>query len=137
MKAYVSDPEDLKQDPSYQETWDDMIINFVAESLDVIQDVDWVISLGNSFAKQYELYSSDDEHSALLHRCLGILLQKVHDRSYVRAKIDWMYMQANIALPVNRLGLAKAIGLVAASHLDTVLDKLKDILDNVGDSIFK
>lgn len=27
MKAYVSDPEDLKLDPSYQETWDDMIIN--------------------------------------------------------------------------------------------------------------
>ncbi|OMO73743.1 Armadillo-like helical [Corchorus olitorius] len=67
MKAYVSDPEDLKLDPSYQETWDDMIINFLAESLDVIQDIDWV----------------------------------------------------------------------AASHLDTVLDKLKDILDNVGQSIFQ
>lgn len=26
---------------------------------------------------------------------------------------------------------------VAASHLDTVLDKLKDILDNVGDNLFK
>ncbi|KAI3447537.1 hypothetical protein Pfo_004202 [Paulownia fortunei] len=137
MKAYVSDPDDLKQDPLYQETWDDMVINFVAESLDVIQDVDWVISLGNCFAKQYELYSADDEHSALLHRCLGILLQKVHDRTYVRGKIDLMYLQADIALPVNRLGLAKAMGLVAASHLDTVLDKLKDILDNVGDSIFK
>ncbi|CAA0829709.1 Protein SHOOT GRAVITROPISM 6 [Striga hermonthica] len=137
MKAYVSDPEDLKQHPFYQETWDDMVINFVAESLDVIQDVDWVISLGNSFAKQYELYSSDDEHAALLHRCLGILLQKVHDRTYVRDKIDLMYMQANIALPVNRLGLAKAMGLVAASHLDTVLEKLKDILDNVGDGIFQ
>lgn len=137
MKAYVSDPEDLKQDPLYQETWDDMVINFVAESLDVIQDPDWVISLGNSFAKQYGLYTSEDEHSALLHRCLGILLQKVHDRTYVRAKIDLMYMQANIALQVNRLGLAKAMGLVAASHLDTVLDKLKDILDNVGDSFFK
>ncbi|XP_057785671.1 protein SHOOT GRAVITROPISM 6 isoform X1 [Salvia miltiorrhiza] len=137
MKAYVSDPEDLKQDPLYQETWDDMVINFVAESLDVIRDPDWAISLGNSFAKQYELYSSEDEHSALLHRCLGILLQKVHDRSYVHAKIDLMYTQANIALPVNRLGLAKAMGLVAASHLDTVLDKLKDILDNVGDSFFK
>ncbi|KAL3623358.1 Protein SHOOT GRAVITROPISM 6 [Castilleja foliolosa] len=137
MKAYVSDPEDLKQDPLYQETWDDMIINFVAESLDVIRDVDWMISLGNSFAQQYELYSSDDEHSALLHRCLGILLQKVHDRTYVHDKIDLMYMQSNIALPVNRLGLAKAMGLVAASHLDTVLDKLKDILDNVGDSIFQ
>lgn len=27
MKAYISDPEDLKQDNTYQETWDDMIIN--------------------------------------------------------------------------------------------------------------
>uniref|UniRef100_A0A5B6ZUL3 Uncharacterized protein n=1 Tax=Davidia involucrata TaxID=16924 RepID=A0A5B6ZUL3_DAVIN len=137
MKAYVSDTEDLKEDPLYQETWDDMIVNFLAESLDVIQDADWVISLGHAFAKQYELYISDDEHSALLHRCLGVLLQKVDDRTYVRDKIDWMYKQANISCPTNRLGLAKAMGLVAASHLDTVLEKLKDILDNVGRSIFQ
>ncbi|KAM3689336.1 hypothetical protein ACB098_09G040300 [Castanea mollissima] len=137
MKAYVSDTEDLKQDPSYQETWDDMIIDFLAESLDVIQDTNWVMSLGNAFTKQYELYTSNDEHSALLHRCLGILLQKVNDRTYVRDRIDWMYKQADISIPTNRLGLAKAMGLVAASHLDTVLDKLKDILDSVGQSIFQ
>ncbi|XP_071701301.1 protein SHOOT GRAVITROPISM 6 [Rutidosis leptorrhynchoides] len=137
MKAYVSDTEDLKQDLCYQETWDDMIINFLAETLDVVQDTDWVISLGNAFAKQYELYTSDDEHAALLHRCLGILLQKVDNRTYVRDKIDWMYMQSNITIPENRLGLAKAMGLVAASHLDTVLDKLKEILDNIGESIFQ
>ncbi|XP_031119472.1 protein SHOOT GRAVITROPISM 6 isoform X1 [Ipomoea triloba] len=137
MKAYVSDTEDLKQDPLYQESWDDMIISFLAESLDVIQNVDWVLLLGNTFARQYELYKSDNEHSALLHRCLGVLLQKVHDRAYVRAKIDLMYRQANIAVPTNRLGLAKAMGLVAASHLDTVLDKLKGILDNVGQSILQ
>lgn len=47
---------------------------FVAESLDVIEDPDWVISLGNSFAKQYELYSSEDEHSALLHRYDALFL---------------------------------------------------------------
>ncbi|KAK3013387.1 hypothetical protein RJ639_010056 [Escallonia herrerae] len=136
MKAYVSDAEDLKLDPSYQETWDDMIVNFLAESLDVIQDSKWVISLGNAFADQYELYASDDDHSALLHRSLGLLLQKVDNRNYVHDKIDWMYKQANIAFPSNRLGLAKAMGLVAASHLDTVLEKLKDILDNVGQSFF-
>lgn len=27
MKAYVFDTEDLQLDPTYQETWDDMIIN--------------------------------------------------------------------------------------------------------------
>ncbi|PSS32865.1 Protein SHOOT GRAVITROPISM like [Actinidia chinensis var. chinensis] len=137
MKAYVSDTEDLKQDLSYQETWDDMIVNFLAESLDVIQDNDWVTSLGNAFAKQYELYKPEDDHVALLHRCLGMLLQQVDDRDYVCDKIDWMYKQANIAYPTNRLGLAKAMGLVAASHLDTVLEKLKEILNNVGQSIFQ
>ncbi|CAI9097916.1 OLC1v1034435C1 [Oldenlandia corymbosa var. corymbosa] len=137
MKAYVSDTEELKEDPLHQETWDDMIINFLAESLDVIQDTDWIVSLGNAFTKQYELYTAEDEHSALLHRCLGVLLQKVHDRAYVCAKIDWMYKQSNISLPKNRLGLAKAMGLVAASHLDTVLEKLKEILDNVGQSFFQ
>lgn len=44
------------------------LLQFLAETLDVVQDTDWVISLGNAFAKQYELYTSDDEHSALLHR---------------------------------------------------------------------
>lgn len=92
-----------------------------------------------------------------------MLLQRVDNRAYVCDKIDWMYKQANIAFPTNRLGLAKAMGLVsalcnsiasllclttsklcyvyyfqvAASHLDTVLEKLKDILNNVGQSIFQ
>ncbi|KAL7204211.1 hypothetical protein ACSBR2_017306 [Camellia fascicularis] len=87
------------------------ILEFLAESLDVIQDNDWVISLGNAFSKQYELYKPEDEHTGLLHRCLGMLLQKVDDRSYVRNKIDWIYEQANIAFPSNRLGLAKTMGL--------------------------
>jgi len=41
-----------------------------------------------------------------------MLLQKVDDRIYVQNKIETMYKQANISIPVNRLGLAKGIGLV-------------------------
>ncbi|XP_074563912.1 protein SHOOT GRAVITROPISM 6-like isoform X2 [Curcuma longa] len=137
MKAYISDLDDLRQDLSYQETWDDMIVNFLAVSLDVVQDNEWIISLGNAFARQYALYDDDDEHLSLLHRCLGMLLQKVDDRIYVREKIEWMYDHANISIPVNRLGLAKGMGLIAASHLDTVLEKLKRILDNVGYNRFQ
>ncbi|KAK8937233.1 hypothetical protein KSP39_PZI012653 [Platanthera zijinensis] len=137
LKAYINDPEDLKQDLSFQDTWDDMIINFISESLDVAQDTEWVISLGNAFARQYVLYVGDDDHAAMLHRCLGILLQKVDDRLFVHEKIEWMYSHANTSVPANRLGLAKGIGLVAASHLDTVLEKLKNILDNVVQNRFQ
>lgn len=134
MKSYISDPEDLKHDSTYQEIWDGMIINFLAESLDVVNDNEWIISLGDAFARQYDLYATSDGHSALLNRCLGMLLQKVDDRIYVREKIDWMCRHSSMSIPINRLGLAQGIGLVAASHLDTVLEKLKNILDNAGQS---
>ncbi|ONL93640.1 Protein SHOOT GRAVITROPISM 6 [Zea mays] len=137
MKAYISDPEDLKQDSTYQEKWDDMIINFLAECLDVVNDTEWVISLGDAFARQYDLYSISDGHAALLHRCLGMLLQKVDDRIYVSEKIDWMCRHSSMSIPINRLGLAQGIGLVAASHLDTVLEKLKNILDSAEQSAFQ
>jgi len=86
-----------------------------------------------------------------------MLLQKVDDRIYVSEKIDWMCRHSSMSIPINRLGLAQGIGLVrlpslkpfiwsyfeplsalksplqvAASHLDTVLEKLKNILDNAG-----
>jgi hypothetical protein len=61
-----------------------------------------------------------------------MLLQKVDDRVYVSEKIDWMCRHSSMSVPINRLGLAQGIGLVAASHLDTVLEKLKNILDNAG-----
>ena len=60
----------------------------------------------------YLRLESCEKDLVLEHRCLGILLQKVNERAYVRDKIDWMYKQANIAIPTNRLGLAKAMGLV-------------------------
>nr|ATB19903.1 putative SGR6 [Hesperocyparis bakeri] len=143
MKAYITDTEDSKgiddskDETLQQETWDDMIINFFAESIDVIRDPKWTSSLGNSLCRQYVLYNGDDDHSALLHRCLGMLLQKVDNRAYVREKLDWMYRKANIADKTNRIGLAKAVGLVAATHLDTVLEKLKNILDIEARSSFQ
>ena len=46
MKAYVSDTEDLKQDPSYQETWDDMIIDVSLSEFIFIQMIYVPLSIG-------------------------------------------------------------------------------------------
>lgn len=43
-------------------------LQFLAESLDVVEDSEWIVTLGNTFAEQYGLYVDDHEHSALLHR---------------------------------------------------------------------
>ncbi|KAK1291077.1 hypothetical protein QJS10_CPB18g01710 [Acorus calamus] len=109
----------------------------LAVTIPEMEDGGWIMSLGDALSRHYELYAPDDEHSGFLHRCLGMLLQKVDDRAYVRDKINWMYKNANISVPTNRLGLAKGMGLVASSHLDTVLEKLKEILNNVGQNKFQ
>jgi hypothetical protein len=55
------------------------ILQLLSESLDVILDQDWTASLGNAFAKQYELYVGDNQHSALLHRCALITEKQTRD----------------------------------------------------------
>lgn len=57
------------------------------------------------------------------------MLQKVHTRAYVRAKIDLMYKQANITIPTNRLGLAKAMGLVISLKLNYWFPRLQILLE--------
>jgi hypothetical protein len=44
MKAYISDPEDLKQDSTYQEIWDDMIINVSTLFLLIEDYIQWCLS---------------------------------------------------------------------------------------------
>ncbi|GJV24729.1 protein shoot gravitropism 6 isoform X1 [Tanacetum coccineum] len=120
MKAYVSDTEDLKEDLCYQETWDDMIISFLAETLDVVQDTDWVISLGNAFAKQYELYTSDDEHSALLHRFISFFSDKSKiDSDDIHAALALMYGYAARYAPstVIEARIDALVGTNMLSHL--------------------
>lgn len=43
-------------------------MQLLSESLDVIRDQEWTISMGNAFTKHYDLYVGDNQHSALLHR---------------------------------------------------------------------
>lgn len=49
-------------------TFDSSLWQFLSESLDVLEDIEWIISLGNAFERQYILYAADDEHLALLQR---------------------------------------------------------------------
>ncbi|KAG0560676.1 hypothetical protein KC19_9G004300 [Ceratodon purpureus] len=137
LKTYISDADDMRGDALQQTTWEDMIIHLLSESLDVIRDQEWTMSMGNAFTKHYDLYVEDNEHSALLHRCMGMLLQKVDNRSYVQQKITAMYKHADLSDEINRLGLAKGMGLVAAAHLDTVLEKLRRVLENQNQRGFR
>ncbi|KAH9554200.1 hypothetical protein CY35_08G051600 [Sphagnum magellanicum] len=46
-----------------------------------------------------------------MYRCLGMLLQRVNDASYVQQKLNLMDNHANFTDAQNRVGLAKALGM--------------------------
>lgn len=52
----------------------------------MVQDRDWIVSLGDTFATQYSLYVDDDEHTALLHRssvCPSLSIICVHSTLFL------------------------------------------------------
>ncbi|GBG91891.1 hypothetical protein CBR_g53950, partial [Chara braunii] len=128
MLAYVSDKDESWQ----QALWDDMVLHFLSETVDVIHDQQYCMSLGDAFGEQYDLYADDHQHSALLHRCLGLVLGKIEDKPYVKDKIDLMYKRADVSVESHRDGLAMGLGMVATTHLDTVLAMLRRVLETQG-----
>ncbi|XP_024360918.1 protein SHOOT GRAVITROPISM 6 isoform X4 [Physcomitrium patens] len=126
LKAYISNIDVA----SWQQiVWEDMIIHLLSDALGVVHDPEWIMSFGNALATHYNLYD-DNQQISLLHRCMGTVLQKTDNEVYVQRMITLMYQRSDVSNKINRGGLATAMGLVASAHLDTVLAKLRRILDN-------
>lgn len=50
---------------------------------------------------------------------MGTVLRKIDDRAYVKQKIAFMFRRADVSDETNRLGLAKAMGLVRSAPFMT------------------
>lgn len=139
MEVYLREgPKELQPvDTGQQAVWESLVMDLVSLSLDIVDTAAWSRNLGDAFAAQYDLYVGDHLHISLLHRCFGLALQRVNDKAYVKDKINLMYRRADIFDEADRYGLGMGIGLVAARHLDTVLEKLHKILETEGRSLLR
>lgn len=58
-----------------------LTLQLLSELLNVVHDPDWIMSFGTALASHYNLYVGDNQHCALLHRCV---LHDIHLKSYLR-----------------------------------------------------
>eukprot|EP00897_Mesotaenium_endlicherianum_P005197 jgi/Mesen1/4705/ME000241S03745 len=115
-----------------QPAWDEMLLHLLGETLDAAGSREWTRDFGECLASHYVLYPADAAARALLHRCLGVVLQRTENRVFVRHAVDLMYSRADLHIAADRQGLAQGMGVAAASHLDVVLQKLQEVLECEG-----
>ncbi|MFH4977538.1 hypothetical protein AB6A40_004247 [Gnathostoma spinigerum] len=107
--------------------WHAHVLDFLNFCVVGVNDGEWRCSLAAAMAKQITLCNNQPDEKALLMRCLGGVLARITNTSFVVDHIILMYRGAFHAHHVERVGCAQAVGYCASSHTDLVLTELENI----------
>jgi len=107
-----------------QTTWEDLVLRLLSETVKVIADDAWVLKVGEALVEQFPLYRRDPELKKSAYKHLGIILQLVSHKEFIRNKLDAMFNDCNHGDEKERQGCSQAFGYASHNHLDIVLEKL-------------
>ncbi|KAI6647039.1 Maestro heat-like repeat-containing protein family member 1 isoform X2 [Oopsacas minuta] len=111
-----------------QKTWEDLIMKLLSKTLDELDDEDWLLLLGKELSEQcISLYAEYSDEKAILYKCQGVVLRKTTNKVFLQEQLTAMFNTVRHIKQVEREGLACGYGISAASHLDTILEKLEQI----------
>ncbi|PRP83406.1 hypothetical protein PROFUN_09434 [Planoprotostelium fungivorum] len=108
------------------QTWEDLILRLLAETIKVINDDDWTAGYANQLFTQIDMYANDHELKRVSFKHLGLTLQKLNHRETVRTKLEGMIGSVNPNNEAQKLGFAQGMGYCSVTHLDMVLEKLQN-----------
>lgn len=112
-----------------QKHWEDLMLKFLSRSLDDVDNEEWLMEVGNAMGDKDMLlkYSSYPEEKGFLYKCLGVLMRKSGHKQFVQKHLDMMFATVKHSSQIEREGCAIGTGFSAASHLDTVVQKLEQV----------
>eukprot|EP00041_Stephanoeca_diplocostata_P036701 m.1350360 g.1350360 ORF g.1350360 m.1350360 type:complete len:1108 (+) comp24920_c0_seq2:247-3570(+) len=125
LLAYLD--KNSKGDAWDQQAWEDLVLKLLSRTLDAVNDEEWVLAVGQFLGKHYELYTGVPTLKNMLSKCLGVVLRKSSNKQFINEHLALMFQSVNHANQTEREGCARGFGFTAYSHLDLVLEKLKDI----------
>ena len=99
-------------------------MRLLSETVKVIADDAWVLKVGEALVEQFPLYKNDPELKKSAYKHLGMILQLVSHKEFIRSKLDIMFNDCNHLDEKERQGCAQAFGYASHNHLDIVLEKL-------------
>ena len=111
-----------------QQKWEDLILRLLAETIKIIADDSWTMKVGESLAQQLPSYADDPQYKSNALKHLGLILQKMNHKEFIRTKLDLMFTTTNHSNDLEQLGCALGFGYCAATHLDIALEKIQDQL---------
>ncbi|KAJ8303306.1 hypothetical protein KUTeg_019702 [Tegillarca granosa] len=118
--------EDATREESWsQKNWEDLFLKMLSKTLDVVDNEDWIVELGEAFGNHIPMYNSYPEE-----KCLGVLMRKSTKKDFVNKHLDVIFNSVKHTDQTEREGCAISFGFCAASHLDAVLSKLDNVAKN-------
>ncbi|GAB1601977.1 maestro heat-like repeat-containing protein family member 1 isoform X2 [Argonauta hians] len=124
LVCYLEDNSDDK-DAWVQKNWEDLVLKMLSKSLEIINNEEWVESLGEAFGQQIHLYANLPNEKNFLYKCLGIILRNSTKKEFISKQFDLIFSTVKHSIQKEREGCAFAMGFAATSHLDAVLERLQ------------
>ncbi|ESO87809.1 hypothetical protein LOTGIDRAFT_234834 [Lottia gigantea] len=129
LLQYLEDNLDDEEKWS-QKNWEDLLLKMLSKSLDVVDNEEWIVEVGEAFGQQIGHYTNMSGEKNFLYKCLGIIMRKSTKKEFVTKHLDLVFNSVKHTDQTEREGCAIAIGFCAASHLDAALSKLESVAKN-------
>ena len=105
--------------------WQDWLLALSLDSVRQVEDEAWTVDLLSSLVDQLSLYSCDSREKSFSIVLAGQLLTLVTRKHNVLDTLSSLYLVSLDRSPRDAQSCATAFGLCAATHLETVLNKLE------------
>jgi maestro heat-like repeat-containing protein family member 1 len=115
---------DSNKDSWNQTTWEDLVLRLTSETLKVVNEEEWTMKVADALVEQFALYKKDPELKKSAYKQLGIVLQQVAHKDFVKNRLEQLFNDVNHGNEHERQGCAQAFGYCANTHLDLTLERL-------------
>ncbi|KAL4629859.1 maestro heat-like repeat-containing protein family member 1, partial [Arapaima gigas] len=117
--------EESTVDTLNRRRWEQSLLELLSKTLAIMDDK-WCCQVAGEMSQYLAAYNSSLDERAFLYKCLGVTLQRSYNKDHVKQLLQEMLIMARHNDAIERMGVAKGIGLCASSHLDDTLAKLED-----------
>ncbi|XP_018587460.2 maestro heat-like repeat-containing protein family member 1 [Scleropages formosus] len=118
--------EESTVDTLNRRRWERGLLELLSKTLVAIMDDKWCCQLASEMSRYLVSYNNSLDEKAFLYKCLGVTLQRCYNKEVVKQLLQEMLITAHHNDAIERVGVAKGIGLCASTHLDDTLAKLED-----------
>eukprot|EP01137_Pigoraptor_chileana_P006839 Opistho-2@51650 len=108
--------------------WEELLLKLLARTVDAVASEEWTATLAMEMSRQLDLYVAMPKEKNFLYRCIGIVLKKTTDKTFLQVTLDTMIHSVDHTEPLEREGCALAFGYCAPTHADDVIDKLQSLI---------